>query len=526
MRIALLYPPPWKIPARGEANDFLKDGPPPNDDKDIINDGDFTSAPYGLLSLAAQALRAGHDVLTINLSNLPWRDIELLIRHINAELFGLSCHTLNRRGTAMLAQLIREVHPEAHIVCGGSFVTVLPEATLKHYRAIDTIVIGEGEETFLELVHRLEKGESLEGLAGTAWRSAKGIHIGPPRKRIHNLDSLASPADYFHISALVSSRGCPGECTFCGSKTMWGKQLTCHSVDYVLDMLQKVVCQHGQKFVAFKDDTFTANHKRALAICKGIIKLKLNFIWSCDTRVDTLDEEVLYFMRLAGCQRLSLGVETASPVILKNIKKHISPRMVLDATQLAKKYGFQVRYYMMAGNRGETLETFQQSLDFIKEAQPHEVTIANLAIYPGTEEFDIFQENGGEPEIFFQQDFISLERLAGMLADGEEILNLKKNISHRNVLNYTAKELETILGRLPNHSAIHMDLAGAYYREGHYDKAEKHVRRALEMNYPLPGLAFNYLACIAAGKQDFSNVMGNLIKAYKFFPHEVVIRNQ
>jgi anaerobic magnesium-protoporphyrin IX monomethyl ester cyclase len=284
MRIVLLYPPPWKIPASGELPD-LKDGPP-NCGENIIDDGDFLTSPYGLLSLAAQALRAGHDVLTLNLSNFPWCEIDLLMRNIDADLFGLSCHAENRHGVAMMAKLIREAHPAAHIVCGGPFVTAVPEETLKHYQDIDTIVIGEGEDTFLELIHRLEAGKSTEGLVGTAYRSGTGIFFGPPRQRITDLDSLASPLDYFSIGTLVTSRGCSGECTFCGSKVMWGRKITFHSVDYVLDMLQKAVCQYGRKFICFKDDTFTAHRKRALALCQGIIKREINFLWSCDTRVN------------------------------------------------------------------------------------------------------------------------------------------------------------------------------------------------------------------------------------------------
>lgn len=525
MRIVLLYPPPWKIPASGELPD-LKDGPPLNYGKNIIDDGDFLTTPYGLLSLAAQALRAGHDVLTLNLSNFPWCEIELLIRNIDADLFGLSCHALNRRGVALMAKLIRQAHPAAHIVCGGPFVTAVPEETLQHYQDIDTIVIGEGEETFLELIHRLEAGKSVKGLAGTACRSGAGILRGPPRPRITDLDSLASPLAYFPMDTLVTSRGCPGECTFCGSKVMWGKKVTFHSVDYVLDMLQKAVCQYGRQFIMFKDDTFTAYRKRALALCQGIIQRKINFLWSCDTRVNALDEELLYFMRLAGCQRLSLGVESASPVILKNIKKHISPKMVLDVTRLAKKYGFQIRYYMMVGNRGETVETMRQSLNFIKKAQPHECHIFPLSIYPGTEEFDIFQEHGGTADIFFRENCKILEKYLDMPPDEKRVVTdlLQENTGHE-FSGYTVAALKTILKRLPNHAAAHVDLAGAYIREGQYDNAEKHLRLAFEQNYPLPGLIFNYLACIAAAKHDFSAVMGNLIKAFKLFPHEIVSQN-
>jgi radical SAM superfamily enzyme YgiQ (UPF0313 family) len=491
--------------------------------KNMIDDGDFLTIPYGLLSLGAQTRRAGHDVLTLNLSNFPWRDIELLISHIPGDLFGLSCHVSNRRGLALLAKLIRKVHPQAHIVCGGPFVTALPGETLTHYQAIDTVVIGEGEETFLELIGRLERGEATAGLAGTAWRSGGRVHFGPPRQRITDLDTLASPLDYFPTKTLITSRGCPGECTFCGSKAMWGKELTFHSVDYVLDMLQKAVNHYGQKIIVFKDDTFTAHRDRALAICRGIIRLKLNFVWSCDTRVNALNEEVLYFMRLAGCQRLSLGVESGSPLILKNIKKHISPELVLEVTRLAKKYGFQIRYYMIAGNRGETVETFQQSLDFLQEAQPHETIMYPLHIYPGTADFDILKAQGLVPEIFFTEDFETLAKFPGRPLDNRQLRRLyKKYHDSLAVSHYSLEELKTILRRLPHHPGVHMDLAGAYCRQGDYDAAEKHLQLALELNYPLEGQALNYFACIAAAKQDYSAVMINLIKAFRAFPHEVV----
>lgn len=526
MRIALFYPPPWKMLPPGELQEGLRDGPPQDYGESNIDDGDFLQVPYGLLSLAAQAIRAGHDVLTLNLSNFPWSDIELLIRHTRADLFGLTCHASNQRGVGKLAQLIREVNPQAYIVCGGPFPTALPRETLNYYRGIDAVVMGEGEETFMELIHRLEAGGSTAGLAGTAWRSGDSVLIGPPRQRINNLDLLASPLDYFPTKVLVTSRGCPGECTFCGSKAMWGKQLTFHSAEYVIDMLQKAVCQNGQQYIMFKDETFTSHRARALDICQGIIKRNLNFIWSCDTRVDKLDEELLYFMRLAGCQRLSLGVESASPVILKNVKKHITPELVLEITRLAKKYGFQVRYYIMAGNRGETLETFRETLDFIEKAQPHQIISSKLIIYPGTEEFNIMQGNGATPEIFFKENYFYLKKFAGRPQDEKPVFGLmKENATLHNTLYYNVDELRSILEIFPNHPAVQLDLAGAYVREGQYDKAEEHVRRALELGYPFPGLALNYLACIAAAKRDFSGVMAYLFKAQENYPHDVVIKN-
>jgi len=94
----------------------------------------------------------------------------------------------------------------------------------------------------------------------------------------------------------------------------------------------------GKKIIAIKDDTFTFNRKRVLQICDGIVKRNLHFLWSCDTRVDVLDEEVLFAMRKAGCQRISLDVESASPEILKTINKRITPKKVTgDVSPKCKK---------------------------------------------------------------------------------------------------------------------------------------------------------------------------------------------
>ena len=132
--------------------------------------------------------------------------------------------------------------------------------------------------------------------------------------------------------------------------------------------------------IQVKDDTFTANRRRVIEICQGIRQRGLKFLWSCDTRADVLGDEILREMRLAGCERLSLGVESGSPTILRNINKRITVEQVTESTQTAKRYGIKVRYYMMLGNRGETVETFEESLAFLKRAQPHQYLFSCLSI--------------------------------------------------------------------------------------------------------------------------------------------------
>src|ERR1700704_3434972 len=150
MRIALLYPPPWKIPAPGQTPDFGGDGPP-EEYREGDLDPDFYQTPYGLFSLGAQAIRAGHQVKILNLSSFTWSDVERVIANLDADLYGMSCWTANRRGVALVARSIRERHPNAHIVVGGPHATPLAAELLHHVEAIDTVALGESEPAFLEL---------------------------------------------------------------------------------------------------------------------------------------------------------------------------------------------------------------------------------------------------------------------------------------------------------------------------------------------------------------------------------------
>src|SRR5205823_1787774 len=164
---------------------------------------------------------------------------------------------------------------------------------------------------------------------------------------------------------LMTSRGCPWACTFCGAESQWGRGFRAHSVPYVLDAIEKVLARLPVKILLVKDDTFTTNRKRVLDLCRGIRERGLKFLWSCDTRVDLLSDDLLREMRLAGCQRLSLGVESGSPTILANINKRITIQKIEAAAAMAKRVGIQVRFYMMLGNRGGTAETFQETLEFL-----------------------------------------------------------------------------------------------------------------------------------------------------------------
>ncbi len=528
MRIALLYPPPWKIPMPGEAPDALGDGPPAEYMEGDL-DADFFQTPYGLFALGAQALRAGHQVKVMNLSAFAWRRVEEVIGALDAELFGLSCWTANRRGVALAAKAIKRLHPRAHVVVGGPHATPLAEEMLAYHADIDTVAVGESELTFLDLADRLAQGQSTQGVPGTAYRVGGRIELGPERPGIDDLDSLASPHDYFETHIVMTSRGCPWRCTFCGAEASWGRGYRAQSVEYVLDALEKALARLPVKMIQIKDDTFTTNKKRVVALCRGIRERGLQFVWSCDTRVDVLSDELLREMRLAGCERLSLGVESGSQKILDAIDKKITVAEILASTDLAKKYGIKVRYYMMVGNRGETRATFDETLAFLERAKPHQYIFSALSVYPGTRDYDLAVEAGWlDADFYFERDFQELKTTFD--ASDDDTAFFRDWFQHHKGLHEPYREgvdeCRAIVERLGgDHHAAHMDLAGALFRAGRLDEAEAHARRALDLGYPLPGLALNTLACIAAGRGDAARARELLAEAQRRDPQHWVLRN-
>lgn len=526
MRIALVYPPPWKIAAPGEPVPAV-DGPPDGFAPGDL-DSDFYQTPYGLLSLGAQAIAAGHQVKVLNLSAFAWSRVEHILGELDADVWGMSCWTANRRGVALAADCIRRYHPRAPIVVGGPHATPLAREMLAHHGAIDVVCEGESELSFAEIVARAGAAQSLCGITGTVYRDGSQVKAAPPRAAIRDLDALRCPHRDFTTHIVMTSRGCPWACTFCGAETSWGRGFRAHGIEYVLDMLGYALERVPVRMLQIKDDTFTTNKKRVIELCRGIRARQLNFLWSCDTRVDVLDEELLREMRLAGCQRLSLGVESGSQRILDAIDKKITTDEIIASTEMAKRAGIKVRYYMMLGNRGETAQTFNETLEFLSAARPHEYLFSCLSIFPGTPDFREAEKTWLDREVYFSGDFQELKVPFDASDDDTALFNdwFSKNKGLRTFHQDGVDECRAILGRLGDHAPAHLDLAGAYYRDRRYDDAERHARRALELGHPTPGLVQNTLGCIAFRRGNIQGMQDAFMLGAKIDPqHPALIAN-
>jgi radical SAM superfamily enzyme YgiQ (UPF0313 family) len=356
---------------------------------------DVRAVPLGVYYVAAVLMDNGYDVDILN-----WYDIDKTPEKIketlkakNPDVIGFSILNANRWGGIEIARIARQVNPHVRIVFGGIGATFLWEHFLTHFQEIDFIVIGEGEYPFLNLIRCLENGnlQALQTIKGIAFReNGKPVRTQEPEP-IRRLDDLPDPAEYFDFQHLALTRGCGGNCNFCGSPQFWGRNVRFHSADYFVDQLERLYLR-GIRFFYFSDDTFTVNKKRVIEICRRLIDRKLDITWNAIARVDQVNEDILYWMRKAGCIQISYGVESGSAGIRKFLLKNISAEKIQSAFDMTQKYGIMARAYFIYGAPGESRKTIQETIGLVQEIKPLSAIFYILDIFPGTALYEEFKK--------------------------------------------------------------------------------------------------------------------------------------
>ncbi|MEJ2024303.1 MAG: radical SAM protein, partial [Deltaproteobacteria bacterium] len=310
---------------------------------------------------------------------------------------GFSVFQANRWGAIEIARLAKKVNPAVKIVFGGVSPTSLWNHFLTHFQEVDFVVAGEGEHPFLNLVRWMEREEGegdLEAIKGIAYRRGNHIKKNAPEPFLENPDDLPDPANYFTFQHVVSSRGCPWECTFCGSPQFWKRRVRFHSVNYFVTQLE-TLSRKGVSFFYVSDDTFTLKKDRVIRICKEIISRKLPITWVAIARVSDVDDEILSWMRKAGCVQISYGVESGSEKIRNDLNKKIATSDIQKAFSSTTRMGIMARAYLIYGNRGESPETIRETIDLLLKIKPLSAIFYILDIFPGTALYDDFKQSSG-----------------------------------------------------------------------------------------------------------------------------------
>lgn len=360
--------------------------------------------PLGLLSIAAVLLREGFDDILVvdpDAEGLSLAKVVRKLKGYNPELIGISCMSFTFLYCLDLARHLKS-ELESTIVIGGTHVAFYPREVLSHH-AFDIGVSGDGESAFLGIARSLSAGGTGEGfyrrlhdVAGLVFREQGRIHQTAQQNGVLDLGSLPFPAhhlvdirnydqDYLPnpTATIITSRGCPFRCSFC-SRTPWDHKDRYHSVEYVVDQIERIVDSTGARSLFIVDDTFTYHKHRAIRICNIMKERGLDLRFSALTRVTHLDREVMDALTGAGCRTLSLGIESGDQAILNKLCKGQTITQVRDAFRLLHQYDVDSIAYFMVGHPDEKREHIENTIRLIKDVRPDWFKANILVPYPGT----------------------------------------------------------------------------------------------------------------------------------------------
>ncbi|UCH89710.1 MAG: cobalamin-dependent protein [Thermoplasmata archaeon] len=372
--------------------------------------------PLGLAYIAAVLEENGHKVSILDAPPLQIKEKQLMetVRKTKPDIVGIQAYTSAIYQAKTAAECIKQEYPDTTVVFGGHHPTFMPDDTLKMSKSIDYLVRGEGEYTFLKLTEALENGtngKKLKDIKGISFRSNGAVVNTPDADFIKDLDALPFPArhllpmDEYHyfgarreMQSLLSSRGCPFKCRFCAVGAYYKNVWRPRSAKNVVDEMEQIREKFGIRAIAVMDDMATFSKRRIRNICQDIRERDLDIYWGTVSRVDTMDFETLKLMAKSRCLQVLVGVESGSERVLQNSHKGISLQQIEQFFIWCKKLGMDTVASVVFGLPGDTKESLQETLWFIKKLNPGVAVFSAATPYPGTPFWDEAKQNGWLPK--------------------------------------------------------------------------------------------------------------------------------
>lgn len=365
--------------------------------------GGMQMPPLSLLYVATVLQKAGHDVDFIDGAAERQRFLDLLEHGCNADVIIASTSTMTVNEDAQNLEKIRHSSPGARPVSMvfGTHPTYLPRETLTH-PGIDIAILGDPEDIVVDLMNEMSLGgESWKSVQGIAFRNNGGMVVNNARRIDPNLDRLPYPNrsflpdhNYFNpvvkhypYTVAMTSRGCSGKCIFCTVPRLYQGIIQVRTAENVLGELE-LILEQGYREVFYRDETFTLFKKRNETICKEITRRNWKISWICNSRLIGIDKPMLALMQEAGCHMIKFGVESGDQGILDAMKKGTTLEEIRQIFRWCNELGLDTHAHVMLGNVGETRETIERTIEFVKELNPSNAAFGILTPYPGTELFD------------------------------------------------------------------------------------------------------------------------------------------
>ncbi len=364
--------------------------------------------PLHLCRLATQLGETGEEARIFDYSG-EFRRMDPFfaeIRDYRPDLVGLTCYTPYLIPFDRITRRMKTYLPDAAMVVGGPHPTARPEWTLEKITQLDYAIRGEADRSFPALVKMLEGKIPAREVPGLVHRTEGGIASNPP-DRIEDLD-LLPPLDrsyldryyqaglYWNLAArgkldmMISSRGCPYNCRFCFQVE---KKCRVRSVENLMVEFEELR-RRGVRSVHIQDDAFTAARSRCLEIADGLVRGGYHFRLKIRSRVDAVDRELLEKLKRAGVEQIVYGFESGSDRVLEAMGKGTTVAQNLEAARLTKEAGIGCYGEIMVGFPGETPETVEETIAFLRQAKPIVGFVPVLYPLPGTEVYEEAKKNG------------------------------------------------------------------------------------------------------------------------------------
>lgn len=326
------------------------------------------------------------DVMDCKFDRIDMESAEVRILEGRYNIIGFTAMTNEIKPAAELAERLKQKESSLITVVGGVHLTALPRQTLSEFPGFDFGVIGEGEQTFFDLIHFIfKKRENIP--TGVVYRDGGDCLVSGPASAVKNQDSIRPAWDMFKPAQeymIQSSRGCPFACNFCMNPG--GRVVRARRVETTLDEIGEILDSYSPRSIYFGDEIFTVNRARVMELCQGMVERGYHdrVSWWCQTHVNTLDRKVIRAMKNAGCRLVGLGIETGDDAVFKNMGKGINKERIKKAIKLLSEEGLAYDTMFILGQPYETVESAKRTVDFAIELNPTTPIFGLMVPYPGT----------------------------------------------------------------------------------------------------------------------------------------------
>ncbi|MFH1457422.1 MAG: radical SAM protein [Patescibacteria group bacterium] len=348
--------------------------------------------PLGVLYVASYVRSMGYEINLIDLSD---KKINEAINFISrADVYAFTSSFLDLCTCHKLAKEIKIKFNNSKIIIGGNGPTSSPECI--NPKIFNSMIIGEGEKAMLTFLNDVYSNHKLKRRYSEPFLLENELNKLPfPARDL--LDCQGGKIFNFgdeyiegQSTGIITSRGCPFNCSFCASESMWHRKVRFRSVNSVVAEIKEIINKFGIYKIKFQDDTFTLSEKRVIDICKEIENLNKQYnkklVWRCyGGRVNLVTEKMLRAMKKAGCKEVDFGIESGDQNILDLMRKNITVKQSINTIKLARKVGIDSRSFMMVGLPGTTEKTADRDIEFIKKAKPDAINLAIYTPYPGSD---------------------------------------------------------------------------------------------------------------------------------------------